>query len=164
VFARFIPVAAAMLLFGCLNGEPKQGKPMDKPFMEHPSGKYETAVMAMADAIERLRAMPEWNDWITFTAQGTGSRVDSYHFAEIRMRQDEVKLQQPIEIDIELVTHRAGVPGSCFSKSGDLYSIGKATPMQAARIMDVIFHHYLGIWSNATEGNDYAVGAEWQRR
>jgi hypothetical protein len=51
---------------------------MDRPFMEHPSGDFETAVDAMADAIKRLRALPEWDKWITFHAQGMGSRVDSY--------------------------------------------------------------------------------------
>ncbi len=60
---------------------------MDKPFLVHPSGDFETAVDAMADAIKRLRALPEWDKWITFQAQGEGGRVDSYHFAAIRMRQ-----------------------------------------------------------------------------
>ena len=65
---------------------------MDRPFMEHPSGRFETAVDAIADAIKRLRGLPEWNRWITFTAQGMGGRVDSYHLAAIRMRQDDIRL------------------------------------------------------------------------
>ncbi len=63
---------------------------MDRPFMEHPSGEFETAVDAMADAIKRLRALPEWDKWITFHAQGMGPRVDTYHFAAIRMRHGDI--------------------------------------------------------------------------
>ena len=47
-------------------------KPVNPPFMEHPSGDFETAVDATADAIKRLRALPEWRNWITFCAQRYG--------------------------------------------------------------------------------------------
>jgi hypothetical protein len=73
----------------------------------------------MADAIKRLRALPEWDNWITFHAQGMGSRVDSYHFAAIRMRQGEIAFMvqtntlawtaKTLELDIQAVTKRAGV-------------------------------------------------------
>jgi hypothetical protein len=174
MFARFSSVAAVLLLCGCTDTNRHPQPPItidkatqakvqavDRPFMEHPSGDFETAVDAMADAIKRLRAMPARNDWITFQAAGMGGRVDSYHFAKIRMRQDEFELQEPIVIDIELVTQRAGVPPSCLSKKGGAYSIANATPMQAARIMDVIFRHYLGIRPHTGEGDDYGVCAEW---
>lgn len=133
----------------------------DRPFMEHPSGNFKTAVEAMANAIERLRALPEWNNWITFTAQGIGNSTNSYHFAEIRMRQNEIKLKTQIDIDIEMVTKHAGVPQSCLSKNGDVYLITKSTPIQAARLLDEMFRQYLGIRPFPDEGNDYAVGAEW---
>ena len=70
-------------------------KPADPnaPFMEHPTGDFNSAVDAMADAIKRLRALPEWNDWITFCAQGAGHDEDSDHLAEIRMRRDELELR-----------------------------------------------------------------------
>lgn len=134
---------------------------MDQPFMEHPSGKFETVVDAMSDAIERLRSQPEWKDWITFCAQGMGSRVDSYHFAKLRMRQNEFQPEKPLDIDTELVTQLAAVPRTCLLKNRDSYSVAKATPIQAARILDVIFRHYLGIRPHTGEGDDYAVGAEW---
>ena len=41
------------------------------------------------------------------------------------------------------------------------YSVGKATPIQAARIMDVIFRQYMGIRPHTGEGDGYAIGAEW---
>lgn len=136
-------------------------KPMDRPFMEHPSGEFETAVDAMADAIKRLRALPEWGKWITFNAQGMGGRVDSYHFAAIRMRKGEIAFEKPLDVDIQKVTKQADVPESSLFKTEGGYSVAKATPIEAARIMDVIFRQYLGIRPHTGEGNDYAIGAEW---
>jgi len=172
--ARYSLVVAASIMCGCTNSNdpaqqanaknnPKDGKvePVDRPFMEHPSGEFETAVDAMADAIKRLRALPEWNDWIAFSAQGMGDRADSYHFAEIRMRRNELKLKNAIDIDIESVTKQAHVPRSCLSKNEDVFSVEKATPIEAARILDVIFRDYLGIRPHTGEGDDYAVAAEW---
>lgn len=134
---------------------------MDRPFMEHPSGEFETSVDAMADAIKRLRALPVWDKWISFYAQGMGSRVDSYHIATIRMRQGEIAFDQPLDVDVKLVTRKAGVPDFCLSKTEGGYSVAKATPIQAARVMDVIFRQYLGIRPHTGEDNDYGIGAEW---
>ncbi len=142
---RVTLVIAFVVLCGCTKSNeqpqqpaaktnPKEGKmkPADRPFMEHPSGDFKTAVDAMADAIERPRALPEWNNWITFCAQGMGGRVDSYEFAKIQMRQDEFKLQRPMDVDLDLVARRAGVSRSCLSRNGDVYSVAKATPVEAA--------------------------------
>jgi hypothetical protein len=136
-------------------------KPMDRPFMEHPSGDFDTVVDAMADAIERLRTLAEWDKWITFHAQGMGGRVDSYHFAAIRMRQGEIAFENPLDVDMQTVTKQAGVPESCLSKTEGGYSVAKATPMEAARVLDVIFRQYLGVRPHTGEGDDYAIGAEW---
>lgn len=57
----------------------------DKPFMEHPAGEYDRAVDAMEGAISRLRALPKWNEWIAFCAQGEGSAPETVCFAEIRV-------------------------------------------------------------------------------
>ena len=135
--------------------------PMVPPFMEHPSGDFETAVAAMADAVKRLRNLPEWDRWITFHAQGMGGRVDSYHFAAIRMRQGEILFEEPLDLDMQEVARQANVPESCLSRTEGGYSLMKATPIQAARIMDVLYRHYLGIRPHTGEGNDYAIGAEW---
>jgi len=143
---------------------------MTRPFMEHPSNEdFESAVEAMADAIARLRALPEWKDWITFQAQGMGHRVDSYYFADIRMRGEVIKLEKPVAIDLAFVARRARVPQPYLTKIGpDTYALGRATPKQAARVLDVIFRHYLGIRPHPDdEGyvdldeDDYAVSAEW---
>jgi len=96
--------------------KPAPGSDPNAPFMEHPSGEFNSAVEAMADAIERLRALPEWNEWITFCAQGMGSDEDSEHHAEIRMRRDELQLDE--SIDAESVIRRAGVPRSSLTAAG----------------------------------------------
>jgi hypothetical protein len=181
---RALTVLVVASVCGCNNAtdRPKQPapdnqpkgakvKPMDRPFMEHPSGEFETAVDAMADAIKRLRGLPEWDKWITFEAQGMGPRVDTYHFAAIRMRHGDIMFmlqtntlawtERKLELDISAVTMQAGVPESCLSKTESGYSVAKATPIQAARIMDAIFRQYLGIRPHTGEGNDYAIGAEW---
>src|ERR1051325_866167 len=76
-------------LFG---GEPK-------PFMEHPSGDFDTAFEAMEDAVRRLRELRNWDQWITFNAQGQGSGPDSYEFAEVRMLRDKLDLgDKPLDI------------------------------------------------------------------
>ena len=137
-------------------------KPADPnaPFMEHPTGEFNSAVDAMVDAIKRLRALPEWNEWITFCAQGAGQDEDSDHLAEIRMRKDELRLDEPIDGDS--VIRHAGVPPSSLTRTGENnYSIANASPADAARIMDAIFRHHLGIRPHADEGDDYAIGAEW---
>jgi hypothetical protein len=165
---------AFALVCGCNNATDRPNQPatdnmakdakvksMDQPFIEHPSGDFETAVEAMADAIKRLQALPEWDKWITFHAQGMGDSVDSYHFAAIRMRRGEIAFEKPLDVDIQKVTKQAGVPEPSLSKTEGGYSVAKATPIQAARIMDVIFRQYLGIRPHTGEEDDYAIGAEW---
>ena len=154
------------------NADDAKLKPVQRPLVEHPSGDFETAVEAMAFAITSLRALPVWDKWVTFCAQGMGPRVDTYYFASIRMRQGEITLleeantlastQKPLELDIKSVTNRLGVPKSCLSKTEAGYSVSKATPNQAARLMDVIFRQYMGIRPHTGEGDDYALGVEWE--
>ena len=134
--------------------------PSDRPFMEHPSGEFETAVDAMADAIERLRALREWDEWISFHAQGAGSRVGSYHCAVIKMCRGQIAFEQQLKLHTRKVTKRAAVPEMCLNESDCGYSIETATPHEAARIMDVIFREHLGIRPYDGEGDDYAIGAD----
>lgn len=184
MLARWTGLVVIALVCGCNSAEdrPKQpaagftakevkAKPKDLPFMEHPTGEFATAVDAMADAITRLRALPEWNKPITFHAQGMGPRVDTCHFASIRMRHGEITFpvqtnplagaEKKIELDTQAVTRQAGAPDSCLIRTEVGYSVERATPMQAARIMDVIFRRNLGIRPHTGEHNDYAIGAEW---
>lgn len=132
---------------------------MTEPFMEHPTGDFETAVDALADAITRLRALPQWTDWITFCAQGVGDTMDDYQTAELSMRQDEIRLDSAL--DPESITRAAEVPADNLQRSGSNYSLATASPENAARIIDTIFRQHLGIRPYPDEDDDYAVGAEW---
>jgi hypothetical protein len=132
------------------------------PFMEHPTGEFDSAVAAMEDAIRRLRALPSWDNWIDFSAQGQaqGGGEDSYDFAQIKMRRDVIDVGEK-PLDIPAITQKAGASASSLMKAGEHYSIAAASPRQAAQILDAIFRHHLGIRPFPDENNDYAVGAEW---
>lgn len=174
MFFRVIIFGTTSLLWGCTtateqtqqpapvkSSKAPMEKPMDQPFMEHPSGDFKSAVDAIADAVQRLRALPEWDKWIAFRAQGMGGRVDSYHLASIRMKKGDIEFDKPIDIDIKALTERAVVPESCLTKTANGYSVASANPQQAARILDAIFRQHLGIRPHTGEGDDYAIGAEW---
>jgi hypothetical protein len=131
----------------------------DAPFMEHPTGQFKSAVEAMADAIKRLRALSEWNEWITFCAQGKGHDENSEHHAEIRMRQNEIQVDEAL--DMAVIAGLANVEPTSMVAVGANYSLAAASPEEAARILDAIFRHQLGIRPFPDQGNDYAIGAEW---
>jgi hypothetical protein len=129
--------------------------------ISHPSGDFETVLEAMAFAIKTLRGLSEWNEGVDFTAQGMGSRTDTYHFATIHIRQDELKVNKSVNIDPALVTKLALVPEICLQKKGDVFSIAEATAEQAACVLDVIYRRHLGIRPHTGEGDDYAFDVEW---
>jgi hypothetical protein len=130
------------------------------PFMEHPTGDFDSAVEAMADAVTRLRKLPKWDGWITFSAQGEGHRPDSYEFAEIRMLRDKLDVgDRPL--DVSQVVQAARTGASSLVADGAQYSVAAASPQEVARILDTIFRHHFALRPFADEGDDYAVGAEW---
>jgi hypothetical protein len=130
------------------------------PFMEHPTGDFSSAVAAMEDAVRRLRALPKWEKWITFSAQGEGGGPDSYEFAEIRMLRDAVDIGEK-PLDISRIIQAAHTGASSLVADGAQYSVAAASPREAAQILDAIFRHHFGLRPFADEGDDYAVGAEW---
>jgi hypothetical protein len=130
------------------------------PFMEHPTGDFDSAVAAMEDAVRRLRELPKWEQWITFSAQGEGHRPDSYEFAEVRMLRDQLDVgEKPLDIPRVIQAARTGAPS--LVADGTQYSVAAASPREAAQILDAIFRHHFGLRPFADEGDDYAVGAEW---
>jgi hypothetical protein len=140
-----------------LAGRPERDRHVP-PFAEHPTGRFEAAPAAMADFVSRLRAaQPE--RWITLSAQGEGHRRDSYAPFSVRVRRDVVVIAQPV--DATRVTARAGVGPAAFVPVEGGYSIATATPEEAARVLDVVFRHELGLRPFADENDDYAFGAEW---
>ena len=133
---------------------------MPDPFMEHPTGDFDTNVDAMEDAVRRLRALPNWNQWIAFGAQGEGERPDSYQFAEIRMLGNALDVGDK-PLDVSHIVQAAGTGVASLVPDGPHYSIAGASPREVAQILDAIFRHHFGIRPFADEEDDYAVGAEW---
>lgn len=134
------------------------GKP--GPFMEHPTGKFDSAVDAMEDAVRRLRKLRGWEQWITFGAQGEGQGPDSYEFAEVRMLGGRLDVgDRPL--DVPRMIQAAHIGASSLVADGAHYSIAEASPREVAQVLDAIFRHHFGIRPFADDGDDYAVGAEW---
>lgn len=136
-----------------------KGRARPEPFMEHPTGQFATPVEAMTDAIQRLRMLPDWNDWITFCAQGAGQHENSYHFGEIRMRRESI--DPGIPINVEATAKAARVHVSSIVGDEATYKLPGTTPLEAARIVDAIFRNDLQIRPFPDEGDNYAIGAEW---
>jgi hypothetical protein len=130
------------------------------PFMEHPTGDFDSAVAAMEDAVRRLRELPKWEQWITFSAQGEGRRPDSYQFAEVRMLGDKLEVGEK-PLDIPGIIEAAHTGGASLGADGAQYSVAAASPREVAQILDAIFRRHFGLRPFADEGDDYAVGAEW---
>jgi hypothetical protein len=124
------------------------------PFMEHPTGDFE----AMEDAVTRLRKLPKWEQWITFSAPGEGHGPDSYQFAEVRMLADKLEVGDK-PLDVARVVQAART-GASLVADGAHYSVAAASPREVAQLLDAIFRHHFHIRPFADEDDDYAVGAE----
>jgi len=128
--------------------------------MEHPTGDFDSAVEAIADAVRRLRELPVCEQWITFCAQGEGHGPDSYQFAEVRMLGDKLDVgDRPL--DLPHIVQAAGTGASSIVPDGAHYSVAAASPREVAQLLNTIFRQHFSIRPFAGEGDDYAVGAEW---
>ena len=127
--------------------------------MEHPTGEFKSAVVAMEDAVRRLRGLPKWEQWITVSAQGEGHRPDSYEFAEIRMLHNKLDVGEK-PLDIPRIIQAAQTGASSLIADGALYSVAAVSPREVAQILDAIFRYHFDIRPFADGGDDYAVGAE----
>jgi hypothetical protein len=154
-----------MSLWKRIFGTKRPAQDSDGPFMEHPTGEFRDAVEAMSSAIARLRRLDSWSEWITFTGQGqgAGSSGDSYHFAEIRVRGEELALPDGLEVDLDALRRTAGLDaaGAAVAVVGPgVLRVSDATPEQVAKVLDALYRGPLG--DIPFEGEtDYAVGAEW---
>jgi hypothetical protein len=140
-------------IFGGVKEDPQ-------PYLEHPTGDFDSAVAAMEDAVCRLRKLPSWEQWITFGAQGEGNNPDSYELAEIRMLGDALDVGDK-PLDVPRVIHAARTGPSSLVADGAHYSVAAASPREVAQVLDAIFRHHFGLRPFADEDGDYAVGAEW---
>ena len=128
--------------------------------MEHPTGDFSNALDAMTDAITRLRSLPEFNAWITFSAQGMGGRPDSYTFSEVRLRGNHLDIGDT-SLDTVAVCRACALPADVLTRSDSHYVSSSLSPRQTAQLLDAIFRQHGHIQSFPDEGDDYAVGAEW---
>lgn len=134
----------------------------DEPFMEHPTGEFANAVSAMEDAIGRLRALDSWDRWIAFCGQGQGSRPETYHVAEVRLRGDEIRTDKP-QVDVPAILELSGLEADEIDVETDGtggLTVRRVTPGQLARFLDGLFRSQLGVRRFDDDG-DYTVGAEW---
>jgi hypothetical protein len=131
-----------------------------EPFLEHPTGEFDTALDAMADGIRRLRALPKWDRWIGFNAQGQGGGPEQYAFAEILMLGDQIDLRNE-SIAASTISEGARVNPSVLTFADGFLHVGKASAEEVAQILDALFRVHFGIRPFEDEGGDYAVGAEW---
>jgi len=131
----------------------------DRPFLEHPTGAFATAVDAMTDAINRLMSGDQCDRWFTFSAQGQGSQPDSYHIVDLPVKRRSVDVGGR-DVDLYSMLSRAGLDGSDLgaSRTNTVIELPRATAVQFARFLDCLFRH-LGIHPFDGE-DDYAVGAE----
>jgi hypothetical protein len=130
------------------------------PFMEHPTGDFDSAIDAMADAVTRLRKLPKWEEWITFNAQGEGSSPESYEFAEVRMLGNKLDVGEK-PLDVPRIIQAADAGAGSLVADGAEYSVAAASPREVAQILDAIFRQHFCLRPFADENDDYAVGAEW---
>jgi hypothetical protein len=130
--------------------------PMTLPFMEHPTGQFDSAVDAMADAIDRLRKLSVWEEWITFCAQGSGGNENSYKCYNIRVLKNLIQVDDG-EISIKVV---CGGDPNILVRDGSGYLVRSITPREMALLFDSIFkkHYDLKLFRDEP---DYPVGAEW---
>jgi len=131
--------------------------------MEHPTGDFDSAVAAIEDAVRRLRELPKWDQWITFSAQGEGNGPDSYESFEVRMLRDKLDVGEK-PLNISQIIEAAGTGATSLVADGAQYSVAAASPAEVGKILDAIFRDHFGLRPFPDEDDDYAVGAEWQEQ
>jgi hypothetical protein len=146
------------MLFGKSDPSPRD----DAPFMEHPTGEFETALQAIRSAMQRLDQTDMGDRWIDFDAQGQGATPELTQIESVPFNGRTFDLSgqtvnfQPILDSTGLAHARVKVETSPDGK----ITLSDATPEQLARFLDALFQKHFGIKPFEDEG-DYAVGAEW---
>lgn len=134
---------------------------MQEPFMEHPTGEFDSAILAMEDAIKRLHSLSKWEQWITFCAQGEGSTPDNYQMAEIKMLGKDIDIGDHT-LNINSIMKQLKVESLNLILDNGTYRFKTNSYHEMAVILDSIFRSHFGIKPFKDESNDYAVGVEWE--
>lgn len=139
---------------------------MTVPFMEHPSGDFETAIDAMTDAIARVRSLPFWSfkrsKWINISAQGMGAHHDATACYEIRMRGARIEIPSA-NLNLAHIAQMANLNTNTIKFIDSQYDTTSLTAKDTATFVDAVFRHHFGLQPFPDENNDYAVGFEWER-
>jgi hypothetical protein len=119
------------------------------------------AVSAMTGAVERLRGLSDWDQWITIFAQGQGCQPGEPQFSEIQMRGHRLDVGAR-SLNVAGMIQAAGTSAVSLAADGDYYSVAAASAPEVARLLDAIFRHHFGLRPFAGDADDYLVGAEWR--
>lgn len=152
-----------MGFFTKLFGKKNEPAHEDVPFMEHPTGEFDTAYQAICSAMQRLDQMAMEGRWITFCGQGQGQHPDSYHIEDVRFSGRTFDLIGET-VDLESILNSADLSGAGINveiSADGKVTLGNATSEQLASFLDALFRKHYGIKPFDDEGDDYAVGAEW---
>lgn len=133
-----------------------------EPFMEHPTGEFDTSLQAITSAMQRLDRIDMKERWITFSGQGQGSSTDSYQIEDVKFRNKTFDLTEQT-VDLPAIMASIGLDQANINveicPEGKI-TLPDATPEQLARFLDALFQKHFAI--KPFEGEqDYAVGAEW---
>ena len=134
----------------------------DVPFLEHPTGAFDSALQAITDAMERLESMEVGDRWITFSGQGQGHTSDAYNVEDVPFRRGTFDLKGQT-LDLVSLCELASLDRSkiaIHTDTEDRITLENATPDELARFLDAVFRGHFGIKPFDGE-DDYAVGAEW---
>src|SRR5262245_34781811 len=136
-------------------------KSAPEPFMEFPNGEYANQFEALEDAIKRLRALPNWDQWITFCAQGENpARPDTIKFVDLRLYGDQLSAGD-YPPDVEKMSSVIGTDGASCIATGRHFSVGSTSTRDLAQQFDAIFRSHFPIPPGAEPVEQYSVGAEW---
>ncbi len=129
----------------------------DEPFMEHPTGEFDTALQAIHSAMQRLSQIDMGDRWITFCGQCQGATPELIKDVSIPFCGCTFDLSE-ISINVEQLLDSAGV---AFEKNpNNFISLPHASSEELAKLLDAVLQQALAFKPNDDE-EDYAVGAEW---
>lgn len=133
----------------------------DEPYMEHPTGRFASALEAITWCITQLHTVDFGERWITFCGQGQAAQPDAIAFADVRYRPYTFDLSGE-DVDLNAVMSTAQLDRAlCRIESNNGYiALPDATPDELGRFLNALFLTHYRIMPFA-EDNDYSIGAEW---
>jgi len=145
-------------LFGKKDAPPQD----DAPFMEHPTGEFDTAFQAIRSAMQRLDQMDMGDRWIDFCGQGQGANPELTQIESVLFNGRSFDLSgQTVDLKTILASTGLTPAGTKVETSPDgKITLPDANPEQLARFLDALFQKHFGIKPFKDE-EDYSVGAEW---